>query len=164
MGWSRYCHGTRMSTRDPGLALLQATSPSLALARRVARRLAAAGPLPSAAAAAIAGNVTAERAIFNEETWLPAHGEYVAAGTSLRCVPRGCARVCVCVCASVCCAAMIRTLIPFCAALLFGRRVMNFFCFANSKTLLRFMHRENDMKCVVTARARAVLPRVPASY
>jgi hypothetical protein len=25
---------------------------------------------------------------------------------------------------------------------------MNFFCFANSKTLLRFMHRENDMKCV----------------
>ena len=109
MGWSRYCHGTRMSTRDPGLALLQATSPALALARRVARRLAAAGPLPSAAAAAIAGNVSAERAIFNEETWLPAHGEYVAVGTSLRCVRVARARVgaCVCVAVFVCAGAVV---------------------------------------------------------
>lgn len=84
MGWSRYCHGTRMSTRDPGLVLLQATGPALTLVKRVARRLAS---VPLALSGPSTGsNVSVERAIFNEEAWLPAHGEYVSAGVSLRCV------------------------------------------------------------------------------
>ena len=103
IGWSRYCHGTRMSTRDPGLVLLQATAPAAAVAARVARRLAAAGP-----PAPPGLNVSAERAIFNEETWLPSHGEYVSVGVSLR--------------------------------------VMNFFCFANSKSLLRFMRKDDGFR------------------
>jgi hypothetical protein len=81
-----------MATRDPGLALLQATAPAAALARRIARRLAANAP------PVFAVNVSAERAVFNEETWLPAHGEYVSTGASIRCVskwgrclPLGCA-------------------------------------------------------------------------
>ena len=103
MGWSRYCHGTRMSTRDPGLVLMQATAPAAAAAARIARRLAASGP-PSPPGQ----NVSAERAVFNEETWLPSHGEYITTGVSLR--------------------------------------VINFFCFANSKTLLRFMRKDDGFK------------------
>ena len=26
MGWSRYCHGSRLSTKDPGFAFLQASA------------------------------------------------------------------------------------------------------------------------------------------
>ena len=85
MGWSRYCHGTRMSTRDPGLALVQATASAAVLASRVARRLAS----PDAANATLfPTGVSPERAIFNQELWLPAHGEYISAGASLRCGKR----------------------------------------------------------------------------
>jgi len=74
MGWSRYCHGTRMSTRDPGLMLAQATEAGAIVALRVARRLALSGP----------GAARSEREVFNQETWLPSHGSYVAGGASLR--------------------------------------------------------------------------------
>ena len=72
MGWSRYCHGTRMATRDPGLLWLAATHGGVALAERLAARLAAREPGVS------------ERVAFNQETWLPSALEYVAVGASLR--------------------------------------------------------------------------------
>ena len=78
MGWSRYCHGTRMSTRDPGLALVQATQAGALLAERVARRLAWRDASGGAAGQA------SEREVFNQETWLPSHGAYQAVGVSLR--------------------------------------------------------------------------------
>ena len=73
MGWSRYCHGTRMATRDPGLLWLAATQGAVALAERLAARLAA--PLPGQ---------PSEREAFNQETWLPSALEYVSVGASLR--------------------------------------------------------------------------------
>ena len=52
------------------------------LASRIARRLAS----PDAANATLfPTGVAPERAIFNQELWLPAHGEYISAGASLRC-------------------------------------------------------------------------------
>ena len=73
MGWSRYCHGTRMATRDPGLVMVHATSGAVLLADRMAARLAAG-----------AGANATERGVFNQETWLPSALEYVSVGVSMR--------------------------------------------------------------------------------
>mmetsp|Transcript_33722 Transcript_33722/g.107136 ORF Transcript_33722/g.107136 Transcript_33722/m.107136 type:complete len:979 (+) Transcript_33722:200-3136(+) len=75
MGWSRFCHGNRMFTRDPGLVFLQATETTLKLVRRVAGRLAGPGDPQETDRA---------RRFFNQELWIPSHGSYNMVGASVR--------------------------------------------------------------------------------
>lgn len=108
--WSRYCHGSRVATKDAGFAFLQATSETVALATRMARRLASA---PDQAALELASNRTGasslEKQVMNAELFYPSHGGYAQVGASIR--------------------------------------VMNFFCFPNSKGLLRYIRKLPDLQC-----------------
>lgn len=108
--WSRYCHGSRVGTKDAGFAFLQATAETVTLATRMARRLAGA---PDQAALQLASNSTAssslEKQFFNGELFFPSHGGYAQVGASVR--------------------------------------ILNFFCFPNSKGLLRYIRKVPDLQC-----------------
>eukprot|EP00899_Mesostigma_viride_P023436 jgi/Mesvir1/4277/Mv22236-RA.2 len=129
MGWSRYAHGTRQSTRDPGFAYLQATHEVVRLATHVARALLQ-HYSDNGATAALQGKgedrrlASPERLAFNKELFLPSHGGYVGIGVSVR--------------------------------------VLNYFCFANSKTLLRLLRPSHDF---APSNTRGFVPvAVRASY
>lgn len=110
MGWSRYCHGSRIATKDTGFAFLQATSETVTLASRMARRLAAHSDQKALQLSSnVSSSSSLEKQIFNGELFFPSHGSYAQVGASIR--------------------------------------SMNFFCFPNSKGLLRYMRKFPDLQC-----------------
>lgn len=82
MGWSRYCHGARVSTRDPGLAWVAATRGGAALAARTAAHIAGDAQAQEEGGGYAASQL--ERTAFNAHAWLPAHGAYFSAGVGTR--------------------------------------------------------------------------------
>lgn len=99
-----------MATKDAGFAFLQATSETVALATRMARRLAGA---PDQTALQLSSNRTdsasLEKQYLNGELFFPSHGAYAQVGASIR--------------------------------------ILNFFCFPNSKGLLQYMRKYPDLQC-----------------
>ena len=81
MDWSRYCHGGRVLSSDPGFALLMPTAESAAVAALVAARTldAASGGENGAR-----DDLDAEHEAFNEAIFLPSHGAYTAPGVMRR--------------------------------------------------------------------------------
>ena len=75
MDWSRFCHGGRVVSLDPGLALLMPTVEAAAVAALVAARCLAQGA---------AASDDFEHLAFNEAIFLPSHGAYVAPGVMRR--------------------------------------------------------------------------------
>mmetsp|Transcript_13669 Transcript_13669/g.57466 ORF Transcript_13669/g.57466 Transcript_13669/m.57466 type:complete len:1028 (+) Transcript_13669:429-3512(+) len=116
MDWSRFCHGGRVVTNDPGFVKLAATKEAFALARLVARRVAAFvvnGHTTSVANvhtqnAVAMTDLEFEHLAFNEALFLPSHGDYAQPGVV--------------------------------------KRVLNYLCFANSKTVFRFARKDRRFK------------------
>lgn len=79
MGFTRFCHGSRIVAYEPGFFYGQPTAEALALAVRMATHAAA---LPDGASAADV--YPAEREAFLHELWLPSHHEYASVGAQLR--------------------------------------------------------------------------------
>jgi len=75
MGWSRFVHGSRMATRDPGFLFAQPTTDSLRTIALVLSRLRAESSPASDATA---------HAFFNEAILYPSHGSYGAPGATVR--------------------------------------------------------------------------------
>ena len=116
MDWSRFCHGGRVVGNDPGFVKLAATREALALARLVARRVAAFVsngretslanvPTPKAV---VMTDLEFEHLAFNEALFLPSHGDYAQPGVV--------------------------------------KRALNYLCFANSKTIFRFARKDRRFK------------------
>ena len=116
MDWSRFCHGGRVVGNDPGFVKLAATREALALARLVARRVAAFVsngretslanvPTPKPV---VMTDLEFEHLAFNEALFLPSHGDYAQPGVV--------------------------------------KRALNYLCFANSKTIFRFARKDRRFK------------------
>ena len=121
MDWSRFCHGGRVLTSDPGFALLMPTEEAAKLAGLVFGRVAAeaargrgsGAPKPNQnqnqnGAAGGAADANFEHLAFNEALFLPSHGAYVSPGVT--------------------------------------RRTLNYMCFANSKHVFRFLRKDRRFK------------------
>ena len=119
MDWSRFVHGGRIATLDPGFARLSATREAANVASLVARRMLfhAAGdranhretPETTGSGGGTEEDVSRlEHALFNEAVFLPSHGAYASPGAT--------------------------------------KRALNYLCFANSKTLFRFARRDRKWR------------------
>ena len=120
MDWSRFVHGGRIATLDPGFARLRATREAANVASLVARRMLfhAAGdranhqeetPETTGSGGGTEEDVSRlEHALFNEAVFLPSHGAYASPGAT--------------------------------------KRALNYLCFANSKTLFRFARRDRKWR------------------
>mmetsp|Transcript_9978 Transcript_9978/g.45167 ORF Transcript_9978/g.45167 Transcript_9978/m.45167 type:complete len:1011 (+) Transcript_9978:321-3353(+) len=116
MDWSRFCHGGRVLTSDPGFALLMPTEESAKLAGLVFGRVVAEAARVSperlrsdlSDAAEGAADADFEHLAFNEALFLPSHGAYVSPGVT--------------------------------------RRTLNYMCFANSKHVFRFLRKDRRFK------------------
>mmetsp|Transcript_13323 Transcript_13323/g.36394 ORF Transcript_13323/g.36394 Transcript_13323/m.36394 type:complete len:619 (+) Transcript_13323:44-1900(+) len=86
MGFTRFCHGSRIVGYEPRLFYASPTPETVSLADRMAQRLRAAGEsVHSGSASDIALMIaTTERESFSRELWLPSRNEYVNPGAILR--------------------------------------------------------------------------------
>ena len=76
MDWSRFCHGGRVLTSDPGFALLMPTEEAAKLAGLVFGRI--------AYQTSLSNEADFEHLAFNEALFLPSHGAYVSPGVTRR--------------------------------------------------------------------------------
>ena len=114
MGWSRFCHGARVLTLDPGFVAMAPTREAARLAAMVAARAAARDrdaraeaekDRPSSTSSdAKSSDADFEHLVFNEALHLPSHGSYASPGAT--------------------------------------RRALNYLCFANTKALFRFVRKD----------------------
>ena len=114
MEWSRFCHGARVLTLDPGFAAMAPTREAARLAAMVAARAAARDRDARADAEkdrptstpsdAKSSDADFEHLVFNEALHLPSHGSYASPGAT--------------------------------------RRALNYLCFANTKALFRFVRKD----------------------
>ena len=86
MGFTRFCHGSRIVGYNPGFFFAMPTGEAIALTARMAERLRRAEALdgklsPSSSAFAVA---EVERIEFVHELWLPSHHDYASVGAVLR--------------------------------------------------------------------------------
>lgn len=134
MGFTRYCHGSRIVAYEPGFLYASPTNEAVALMARMVVQLLGADSTGGQTRAKLAADasaqqvIEAERLAFLHELWLPSHHEYASVGAVLR--------------------------------------VMNYLCFANSKTVFRTLRANPGMKPVAVqinyhadaeSRMRAVL-------
>ena len=80
MGFTRFCHGSRIVAYEPGLFYAQPTAEAVALLLRLRLRLDA--RLTATATASEVASV--EREVFLHELWLPSHHNYTSVGAVLR--------------------------------------------------------------------------------
>ena len=114
MGWSRFCHGARVLTLDPGFVAMAPTREAARLAAMVAARAAARDrdaraeaekDRPSSTSSdAKSSDADFEHLVFNEALHLPSHGSYASPGAT--------------------------------------RRALYYLCFANTKALFRFVRKD----------------------
>ena len=83
MDWSRFCHGGRVLTADPGFTLLMPTEESAKLASLVAGR-SESRFLGSKQSVTKTADSDFEHLVFNEAVFLPSHGAYVSPGVTRR--------------------------------------------------------------------------------
>ena len=87
MGFTRYCHGSRIVGYEPRFFYARATAEARTLAvrmrRRLARQLLVAGAKRRASGARM-DVVASERNAFTRELWLPSHHNYTSPGAILR--------------------------------------------------------------------------------
>uniref|UniRef100_A0A7S2NNV6 Nucleotide-diphospho-sugar transferase domain-containing protein n=1 Tax=Haptolina brevifila TaxID=156173 RepID=A0A7S2NNV6_9EUKA len=79
MGFTRFCHGSRIVAYEPGFFFAMPTNEAIALTARMGLSMA---QLP--AAATVKAVREAEREAFLHELWLPSHHEYASVGAILR--------------------------------------------------------------------------------
>ena len=86
MGFTRFCHGSRIAGYNPGFFYSMPTAEAVALTARMAERLRRAegveGRLTASSTAAAVDDV--ERIEFVHELWLPSHHDYASVGAVLR--------------------------------------------------------------------------------
>ena len=80
MGFTRFCHGSRIVAYEPGLFYASSTTEAVAFALRMDLQLGRHSPADTAAAVAVAR----ERELFLSELWLPSHHNYTSVGAVLR--------------------------------------------------------------------------------
>ena len=91
MEWSRFCHGARVLTVDPGFAAMAPTREAARLAAMVAARAAAGDSrdeetrvTSEKSASKSASDADFEHLVFNEALHLPSHGSYASPGATRR--------------------------------------------------------------------------------
>ena len=83
MGFTRFCHGSRIVSYEPGFFFAMPTTESIALTARMATQLAR--PAAKLSTTSTAHEVSAaEREALLHELWLPSHHEYASVGAILR--------------------------------------------------------------------------------
>ena len=83
MGFTRFCHGSRIVAYEPGFFYAMPTDEAVALTARMAIQLVRPAAKLGAASSAFDVNA-AEREAFLHELWLPSHHEYASVGAVLR--------------------------------------------------------------------------------
>jgi len=79
MGFTRFCHGSRIVAYEPGFFFAMPTNEAIALTGRMRLHL---SQLPASASSKAVSE--AEREHFLHELWLPSHHEYASVGAVLR--------------------------------------------------------------------------------
>ena len=84
MDWSRYVHGGRVLSVDPGFAFARPTTESVALAELVASRILGNSKRRGGNSKRHDADADAEHLAFNEAMYLPSHGAYTSPGAMKR--------------------------------------------------------------------------------
>ena len=81
MGFTRFCHGSRIVAYEPGLFYASPTTEAVAFALRMEMQLERHAPQASTS---VEVAVARERELFLSELWLPSHHNYTSVGAVLR--------------------------------------------------------------------------------